>query len=126
MRTDLGAHRVDQLLANLTSLHAEMMGNERSARDRIAKLHPAWQTSAQNLLDYLTLRRHDLRPLQDELAELGLSSLGRAEAHVRKTIEAVLSLLHLSSSGASKPPESRPLSRDEGRRLLETHADELL
>jgi len=33
-------------------------------------------------MDYLALRRHDIRHLQSELAALGLSSLGRTEPHV--------------------------------------------
>jgi hypothetical protein len=34
------------------------------------------------LIHYLALRRHDIRRLQEQLAALGLSSLGRMESHV--------------------------------------------
>ena len=49
--------------------------------------------SAKNLAHYLALRRHDLRPIQEELAEAGISSLGRCEAHVMHTINRVVALL---------------------------------
>jgi pyruvate kinase len=41
-------------------------------------VHAQHQLSARNLLYYLALRSHDLRPLQARLASAGLSSLGRA------------------------------------------------
>lgn len=51
---------------------------------------PPFDQAARNLADYLALRKHDLRPLQRELARLGLSSLGRAESRVRENLNAVL------------------------------------
>ena len=59
--------------------------------------------SAQNLLHYLALRSQDLRSLQDSLARLGLSSLGRAEPHVLASIDAVLHNLYLLNG--RQPPE---------------------
>ena len=49
--------------------------------------------SAYNLVHYLAVRRHDVRELQDELTRLGLSSLGRMEAHVMASLQAVLEVL---------------------------------
>jgi pyruvate kinase len=46
--------------------------------------------SRDNLLCYLTLRKHNLENLQMRLAEQGLSSLGRLEGHVLNGIELVL------------------------------------
>lgn len=56
---------------------------------------PEFLPSARNLADYLALRRGDLVPFQAPLATLGLSSLGRAEAHVRPSLDAVLAALAL-------------------------------
>lgn len=58
-------------------------------------LRPEFLPSARNLADYLALRRGDLVPFQAPLAALGLSSLGRAEAHVRASVDAVLASLAL-------------------------------
>ena len=46
-------------------------------------------SSAANLASYLAFRKADLRPLQAELPALGLSSLGRCEAHVRASVDAL-------------------------------------
>ena len=77
--------------------------------------------SAQNLLQYLALRSQDLRPLQDSLARLGLSSLGRAEPHVLASINAVLHNLYLLNG--RQPPEADAAivytSFDEGADRLE-------
>ena len=62
-------------------------------REFIAELElaaPSMRESAFNLVHYLAVRRHDVRALQDELARLGLSSLGRMEAHVMASLHAVL------------------------------------
>src|SRR6266542_4185017 len=49
--------------------------------------------AAVNLSHYLALRRHRLPELQDSLARLGLSSLGRSEARVLPNIDAVTASL---------------------------------
>jgi len=46
--------------------------------------------SVANLAAYIALRRNDLSELQLDLAARGLSSLGRSEAHVLETIDAVI------------------------------------
>ncbi|GIW33741.1 hypothetical protein [Meiothermus sp.] len=68
---------------------------------------PPFARSARNLADYLALRKHDLRPLQRELAWLGLSSLGRAESRVRENLEALLATLS-RMLGHGKMPYPRP------------------
>jgi len=49
--------------------------------------------SARNLATYLALRQHDLRATQALLVPWGLSSLGRSEAHVLASIDAVITSL---------------------------------
>jgi pyruvate kinase len=61
-------------------------------------------SSASNLAAYLGLRRHDLRHLQNRLANLGLSSLGRSEAHVLASLDAIIHILKIIS-GKSISPE---------------------
>lgn len=45
--------------------------------------------AGRNLAEYLVLREQDLRDLQDQLSDWGLSSLGRAEGRVRQNLESV-------------------------------------
>lgn len=50
-------------------------------------------SSILNLLNYIVMRRKDLRPLQARLAAMGLSSLGRGEPHVLTNIDRVIDIL---------------------------------
>jgi pyruvate kinase len=65
----------------------------------LAAVHPNYRESGRNLVHYLALRQTDIRELQEELAILGLSSLGRAERNVMASIHAVHSALQKISSG---------------------------
>src|SRR5687768_18570198 len=61
--------------------------------------------SAANLIHYLGLRRRDMRPLQEKLAVIGLSSLGRAESRVLTNLHAIIVLLQRA---LGKPVEPMP------------------
>jgi len=84
--------------------------------------------SATNLAAYVGLRRHDLRDLQQQLATLGLSSLGRCEAHVLLTLDAVIHALeHMVGDirpSRRMPSSARAIGRDEI--LLKQHTSRLL
>jgi pyruvate kinase len=85
-RYELPREEVDALLRAA----AEM---EEQFEPELRALHPAQTASARNLIHYLALRQHDIRPLQDRLTELGLSSIGRSEAHAVATLRQVASVL---------------------------------
>lgn len=53
----------------------------------------SFRFSAMNLAFYLAIRCHDLRPLQEKLLLLGLSSLGRSEARTMANLDAVIASL---------------------------------
>ena len=91
-------------------------------------IHENYRDSARNLLHYLALRRHDLRPLQLRLAQMGLSSLGRAEPHVLANIDAVLGALSSLIGAPWQPPLDEPAVLDFalGERLLAQHTEALL
>ena len=79
----------DELLA----LERWMTEQERSASALVGTAHPSRRASALNLAHYLALRSDDRRPLQEQLAALGLSSLGRAESAVLSSVHAVVRVL---------------------------------
>jgi pyruvate kinase len=100
---------VERLLRRVRALHADIRstGDQLFAGWREAIERPEFLGSAANLADYLAFRRHDLTDLQPQLASLGLSSLGRAEAHIRPTIETVeATLRRLSGLSTLYPPAS--------------------
>jgi pyruvate kinase len=78
---------------------------------------------------YVALRRHDVRQIQEQLAALGLSSLGRAESHVLGAIDAVLRVLYRMADGDREPPPGKagsPVRFPDGKALLERHTEALL
>ena len=84
--------------------------------------------SAENLVHYLGVRRLDIRELQDELARLGLSSLGRMEAHVIASLDAVADVLQ-TLRGQPPDPHLRdapPITFETGSALLLEHANAVL
>jgi pyruvate kinase len=116
------------LIAQMESLRRALVQHSEQAEETVRELPPGGRQSAENLLHYLALRRMDLRPLQDQLARLGLSSLGRAEPHVLATVDAVLHQLYLASG---TPPNQAGLrdvgaAFDAGAELLEQNTRRLL
>lgn len=96
----------------------------RSYRKRFAaeikEAHSGLQESAENLVDYLAIRQFDLRNLQESLAQWGLSSLGRTEAHVTETIQAVAGVLH--QLAGDRQDALRPIDFVRSRSHIEEHA----
>ena len=114
---------VQDLIEQLELLRKDLENQAEQGREAILALPPVHKVSAENLLHYLAFRSHDLRPLQDALAPLGLSSLGRAEAHVMATLDAVLNNLYTISG---KHPEHGEMASPQeafgaGARRLETN-----
>src|SRR5262245_49738565 len=117
--------KAQRLLAELDELRDSVSRAAPADPDVLTMIHPSHRLSACNLLHYLALRRHEIRPLQEELAELGVSSLGRAESHVLAALSAVrLALQHLAGAAPASLPTS-PLSFSEGRKLLADFATRL-
>ena len=90
----------ENLITQLESLRNSIRQQTEAGRDVLQDFPSRHRASAENLLHYLALRSHDLRPLQDQLASLGLSSLGRAEPHVMASINSVLHNLRLLNGQA--------------------------
>jgi pyruvate kinase len=119
---------VEDLISELTAIRAEMIAAVQESAQVLKSIHPQHRKSARNLLQYLTLRRRDLRPIQSRLAELGLSSLGRSEAHALATIDAVLSTLHKIAQREWSPPDEdvSELEFRHGQDLLREHTVAML
>ena len=117
-----------QLSSELSSLVSNMLDLEAGLLKQPEAIHEAHRRSARNLVHYLALRQHDLRPLQSQLALLGLSSLGRAESHVLSTVLTVHRALNalLGTSDSPPCPKERPIEFGEGTQLLEANSDALL
>ena len=96
------------LIDKLRDLRQELTAAEAASAAALALVHPAQAGSARNLVHFLALRRHDLRALQAQLADLGLSSLGRAEPHVLTTLDRVDQVLHALAGRRYSAPTCTP------------------
>ena len=120
---------VGDLLEKLRNLRETLIRETVEHRANLNDINPAYQLSADNLLCYLSLRRQDIRPIQQRLASLGLSSLGRSESCVLSTLDAVIRTLAALLGQCLPRPEFDPIPKvdiQEGSRLLTEHTDQLL
>lgn len=118
-----------QLLAEVSELREKIDNN---SADRLKKYKRNYRSgvftrSARNLAHYLALRHFDLRHLQDRLAQAGLSSLGRSEASVMSTLDAVIDLLKRATDKSYQPDDKNPSESgfNRGQQLLDQHSIEL-
>jgi pyruvate kinase len=116
--------RIDRAARAVTELRAATVDAEVDFAGELGAVAPSMRESAVNLLHYLAVRSHDVRDLQDQLERLGLSSLGRMEAHVSASLQAVLEALHALRGDAMPAEEAEePLvTFDSGDTLLAAHA----
>ncbi len=87
--------------AKVLALRKAIEDEEVRQRARIDAALATHRLSAANLAHYLGLRKQEIRPLQTELAALGLSSLGRSEGHVRDTLLRLCAWLSGQGSGVT-------------------------
>lgn len=120
---------LNQLLLDVCEIRSHVVEN---ADLRLTKYSEYYRSgvftkSAINLAHYLALRQFDLRHLQQRLAQVGLSSLGRAESSVLSTLDAVINLLMRATDKnvieVDKNPHEFGFNR--GQQLLEQHTIEL-
>ena len=117
--------QLDSLIERLLEIRRELCESEATFEATRRRIDSSYRKSETNLAHYIGLRRRDIRPLQQELAELGLSSLGRAEAHVMATLDAVLAAIHGVAGRAWRAAPSA-LEFREGNDLLRDHTEALL
>lgn len=122
------ARLLDKSIRELRAIRADALALERRFATELGDVHPSFRRSARNLVHYLALRCRDIRALQEQLAMLGLSSLGRTESHVLGGLDAVLRMLHhLAGRPWQEPAPAAPaLTFAEGNALLAEHTEAVL
>ena len=121
------AELLRHLHAQLLALRVAALTLAEEQASLLAAMPPDYAASARNLLHYLAVRRHDIRALQIQLGELGLSSLGRMEAHVLAALESVLAALESMTDEplGEAPTGVQPARFREGDERLARHAGDL-
>lgn len=113
-----------ELRTRLDQLRAEIH-QAGLASPAVSLVHPENLASATNLLHYLSLRSFELRDLQHDLSRLGLSSLGRCEAHVLATLDLVRSAIARMAGGPGLDLAEIQAEHDAGEVRLAAQNDAL-
>jgi len=95
----------------LVRLEGKILALEKEMRAAIDRVPADRRESARNLVHYVALRQHDLRDLQEQLSQLGLSSLGRSESCVMGSLLQVSERAHESLALRGHEGARRELSR---------------
>lgn len=118
--------KYNQLTRQLLDLRRQALQLEREYAPLWQALPASQQPSARNFLHYLAVRQQDIRPLQQQLSSLGLSSLGLLEPNVLEKLNTVLdALAHLAGTNRIEHPAT-PVSREAGLQQLQQNANTLL
>ena len=114
------------LIDELLQLRTAMLEAQQRLVPQLDAVQPHWHASAINLAHYLAMRRYDIRRLQEQLAWVGVSSLGRAETHALASLDKVLGLLHLVLGRQwCDRSADEPVGAQRGPALLARHAESL-
>ncbi len=117
---------VEKLKRGLDAICGAIKANEPQALEIAKAAHEDYFLSAKNLYHYLLLRSYDLRQVQDELSEMGLSSLRTAEGYVLANLRMVVQILNkITQSGYKMEPHLTELGYQKSRQLLQMHAQNL-
>jgi pyruvate kinase len=122
------ALEIESIIARLQPFRLEVLQAEQHFRGELDHAYLRNLQSARNLVHYVSLRRHDIRELQEDLGRLALSSLGLLESHVMATLDALLALLHkiAGTEWCGRAIEETFAEFDSGSALLEKHTVESL
>ena len=121
MTNAVDIERIDQ---QLITIRERALEYERRYAQELAQVDDRYRDSARNLLHYIAFRKLDIRDLQQNLAVLGLSSLGRAERDVLAAVAAVRSALrHGAAHNATSPMAFRHPSVDSNKAAILGEAD---
>jgi len=117
---------VEALIEELWLLRKAMLEHVRRLNRQLRAVDPVHRPSAVNLAHYLAMRHIDLRGLQQRLACMGVSSLGRAETHVLANVDKVLGILHrITGRPWTSLAQDEPAGFMRGSAILAQHAESL-
>ena len=110
---------LDSMIDQLDTLLSDLAQAEVEHADAIGAVTPEHRAGAVNLVHYATLRQHDRRDLQNNLMDIGVTSLATTEANVRAKVHAARDVV------AALRGEPGPWDLDVTNRAMD-HGDEIL
>ena len=126
MTSPLDRVAIASLRGELLALRDGLIGAEERHAPLLRARPEAARPSIRNFLHCMALRGQEIRPLQESLSRLGLSSLGRSEPHVMASLDAVLRVLSALADAPDTPAHAGVPSHTSGPAQLRANADALL
>ena len=103
----------------------QMDQHEETLGDALSVVNSKFQQSARNLIHYLSLRTHDLRQIQDDLSDVGLSSLTSPETYTYKNVQDLVRWLGHGQKGPKKPKRTDVIGFKLSRKHLRKNTNRL-
>lgn len=114
---------LDALIARIDALLEEFVKAEADHRDVINAVAEEHRSGAINLVHYTTLRHHDRRELQNDLMDIGVTSLTSAEANVWAKVNAARDVLAaLRGDAGPWDLDATNHALDQGDQILEANS----
>lgn len=118
--------KIQELIEQVNGLIKLAAKAEKQFKDQLEKVHPNFKKSAQNLVHYRFMRSADIRQLQKDLGNMGLSRLAKAESHLMASLQTTKALLKGFIEDKPTKIKAHDLSVKKGGRLIKTNAKALL
>jgi pyruvate kinase len=118
--------KLTRLLKQIEIIKQNILDLRGQYEPQLTKVNPIYRQSAINLIDYLALRQFDIREMQKNLSELGLSSLGRCEKHVSESLNQINKILYSLSSQKLEKSIISPVNFSQSKELLARFTENLL
>jgi len=118
--------KIEKMIGLLDAIIEEVLATEKKAEQKLLAIHPAYQKSACNLLHYRVLRSHDLRDLQNQLGNMGLSRLAKSQSHVMASLLTNRAILIAMLGHSPFKKVASELSFKKGNSTLRANAKKLL
>lgn len=117
---------IDRLMQQLGLIVKSVSRLEAEFAPELSQVHPEYYASAKNLIDYMALRQVGISDLQGQLADLGLSSLDRAEKNVMASVRAVQKALTRITTGQVYDLEVESGNFEQSELRRELHSRDIL
>ena len=115
---------LDTLIARLDTLLDDFTEAEVSHAEAVDAVAAGHRRGAVNLVQYTILRQRDRRELQNDLMDIGATSLATTEAHVQAKVHAARNVLAaLRGDSGPWPLEEINAALDEGDHILSANSD---
>ena len=117
---------IQELIGQINDLIREIELHEKKHKSLLDKVRPSYSKSAGNLINYNTLRKHDIRDLQKKLKYIGVSRLANSNSHVKASLLNTKVILESLNGHPPKREKKAGLSIKNGQKLQNKFAKELL